>query len=125
MRKLAARALVRGHRSTLLEAVGRYQYGAGRLGGAETLVHAVQLASEARPDHAWLHLDVANAFPRVSRQAVLEAVAEHAPALLPLAETFLRRASSFVSQSSGGRGVVLRATLGVKQAGRCSWVTKE
>jgi len=115
LRKLAARALVREHRATLLAAVGGHQYGAGRPGGAETLVHAVQVVSEARPDHAWVQLDVANAFPSVSRRAVLEAVAEHAPALLPLAETFLRRASSFVFQGAGGRGAVLQATLGVEQ----------
>ena len=50
----------------------------------------------------------------LSRQ-VLEAVAEHAPVLLPLAETFLRRASSFVYQGAAGRGELLRATLGVEQ----------
>ena len=59
LRKLAARALVREHRATLLDAVGKHQYGAGRPGGAETLVHAVQVASEARPGHAWVQLDVA------------------------------------------------------------------
>ena len=77
-----------------MAAVGAHQYGAGRPAGAETLVHAVQVVSEARPDHAWVQLDVANAFPSVSRRAVLEALEEYAPALLPLAETYLRRASS-------------------------------
>ena len=63
--------------------------------------------SGARPDdHAWVQLDVANAFPRVSRRAVLEAVAERALALLPLATAFLRRASNFVFHGSAGRGVV-------------------
>ena len=114
-RKLAARALVREHKSTLQDAVGEYQYGAGRPGGAETLVHAVQVVSEARPDSAWVQLDVANAFPSVNRRVVLEAVREHAPALLPLADTFLRCASSFVYQDSEGRGQLLRATLGVEQ----------
>ena len=114
-RKLAARAMVREHRATLVAAVGCHQYGAGRPAGAETLVHAVQVVSEARPDHAWVQLDVANAFPSVSRRAVLEALEEYAPALLPLAETFLRRASSFVFQGADGRGEVLLATLGVEQ----------
>ena len=37
------------------------------------------------------------------------------PALLPIAETFLRRTSSFVYLDATGRGVPLRATLGVEQ----------
>ena len=106
---------MREHRSTLLEAVGSSQYGAGRPGGAKTLIHAVQVVSEARPHGAWVQLDVANAFPSVRRRAVLEALAEHAPMLQPLAETFLRRSSSFVYQGAAGRGELLRATLGVEQ----------
>ena len=107
MRKLTARALVREHKETPVAAVGGHQYGARRPAGAETLVHAVQVVSDARPDHAWVQLDVANAFPSVSRRAVLEAVEEYAPALLPLAEAFLRRASTFVFQGAGGKGEVL------------------
>ena len=64
LRKLAARALVREHRTLLLDAVRRQQYGAGRPGGAETLLHTVQVVSAARPNHAWVQLDVKNAFPR-------------------------------------------------------------
>jgi len=45
----------------------------------------------------------------------LEALEEHAPELLPLAETFMRRASSFVFQGAGGSGELLQATLGVEQ----------
>ena len=115
LRKLTARALVREHKATLSEAVGRHQFGAGRAGGAEILVHTIQVVSEAHQDRAWVQLDVANAFPSVSRQAVLDAVTEHAPALLPMAEAFLRRASSFVFQDASGLGVELRATLGVEQ----------
>ena len=37
LRKLAARALVREHRETLAEAVGRYQFGAGRPGAPKPL----------------------------------------------------------------------------------------
>ena len=106
---------MREHKSSLLEAVGRHQFGAGRAGGAEILVHTVQVVAEAYPDRAWVQLDVANAFPSVSRQAVLDAVTEHAPALLPMAEAFLRRASSFVFQDASGHGVEPRATLGVEQ----------
>ena len=115
LRKLAARALVREHKETLLKAVGEHQFGAGRPGGAEILVHAVQVVSEARPSHAWVQLGVKNAFPSIHRQAVLEAVSEGAPALLPIAETFLRRASTFVYLGSDGRGEALHATFGVEQ----------
>ena len=115
LRKLAARALVREHRSSLLDAVGRYQYGAGRLGGAELLLHTVQVVSAARPNHTGVQLDVKNAFPSVRRRAVLEAPAEYAPALPPMAKAFLRRTSSFVFLGAGGQGSVPQATLGVEQ----------
>ena len=115
LRKLTARALVREHKLTLLDAVGQHQFGAGRPGGAEILVHTIQVVSEAHPDRAWVQLDVANAFPSVSRRAVLDAVAEYAPALLPASEAFLRRTSSFVYLDASGRGVPLLATLGVEQ----------
>ena len=115
LRKLTARALVREHRETLQEAVGEHQFGAGRAAGGEKLVHTVQAVATHRPGHAWVQLDIANAFPSVCRRAVLDALAEHAPALLPLAETFLRRPSTFVFVGAEGRGTVLQATKGVEQ----------
>ena len=115
LRKLTARALMRGHRDALLSAAGEFQFGAGRPAGAETLLHTVQAVAAHRPSHAWVQLDVANAFPSVSRRAVLEAVEEFAPVLLPLAETFLRRTSSFLYLGADGQGEELHATLGVEQ----------
>ena len=115
LRKLAARTLVREHREALREAVGEHQFGAGRPAGGETLVHTVQTVAAQRPEHAWVQLDLANAFPSVCRRAVLDALAEHAPALLPLAEAFLRRPSSFVFVGASGQGEVLQATKGVEQ----------
>ena len=115
LRKLAARTLVREHREALREAVGEHQFGAGRPAGGETLVHTVQAVAAQRPEHAWVQLDIANAFPSVCRRAVLDALAEHAPALLPLAEAFLRRPSSFVFVDASGQGEVLQATKGVEQ----------
>ena len=79
------------------------------------MVHTVQAVTAKRPGHAWVKLDIANAFPSVCRRAVLAAWAEYAPALLPFAETFLRRASTFVFVDAGGQGAVLGATLGVEQ----------
>ena len=58
MRKLTARALVREHKATLLEAVGQHQFGAGRPGGAEILWHTLQVVSEAHPGRAGGQLDV-------------------------------------------------------------------
>ena len=74
LRKLTARALVREHRGALLAAVGEHQYGAGRAGGAEILVHTVQAVAAHRPGHAWVQLDLANAFNSVSRRAALDAL---------------------------------------------------
>ena len=66
----------------------------------------MQAVAAQRPEHAWVQLDIVNAFNSVSRRAALEALAEHAPALVPMAELFL--------DASGG-GVELRATRGVEQ----------
>ena len=115
LRKLTARALVREHRHSLLAAAGELQFGAGRPAGAETLLHTVQAVVARRPSHAWVQLDLANAFNSLERRAALEALAEHAPALLPLAETFLCRASTFLFLAAGGEGAELRATRGVEQ----------
>ena len=50
LRKPTTRALVREHREALAVAVGRYQFGAGRPAGAETLMHTVQIVPAARPE---------------------------------------------------------------------------
>ena len=115
LRKLTARALVREHKDALLQAAGEHQFGAGRPAGAETLLHTVQAVAAQRPGHAWVQLDLANAFNSLHRRSALDALAEHAPALLPLADAFLRRASTFLYLGPGGRGVALCATRGVKQ----------
>ncbi len=115
LRKLTARALVREHRHSLLAAAGELQFGAGRPAGAETLLYAVQAVAARRPSHAWVQLDLANAFNSLHRRAALEALAERAPALVPLAETFLCRASTFLFLAAGGEGVELRAARGVEQ----------
>ena len=52
---------------------------------------------------------------RLSGFHMLDAVSEYAPALLPLAEAFLRRPSTFVFVKGSGKGVPLRATRGVEQ----------
>ena len=78
-------------------------------------MHTVQAVAAQRPEHAWVQLDLANAFNSVSRRAALDAVAAHAPALLPMAELFLRRASTFLFLDASGEGVELRATRGVEQ----------
>ena len=78
------------------------------------MAHTMQVVAEAHPDRAWVQLDVANAFPSVSRQAVLDALTEHAPELLPMVEMFWRRALSFAFQDASGHGVEMRATLGVE-----------
>ena len=64
---------------------------------------------------AWVQLDQANAFGQVSRTAVLAALEEHAPELVPFASLFLRRRSSFIYVNEQGRGELLGAVEGVEQ----------
>ena len=63
LRELTARALVREHKATLPEDVGRHGFGAGRPEGAEILLHTVQVVSGAHPAGAWVQLD----WPTLSR----------------------------------------------------------
>ena len=60
------------------------QLGVGTRGGTETVVHA--LSSALAEGHAVFAIDMRNAFNTVSRQAILEAVKEHAAPLLPMVQ---------------------------------------
>ena len=62
------------------------QLGVGVPGGAQCVGQALQATILAQPEHVVLQLDWSNAFNCLSRQSMLEAVAERAPALLPFAE---------------------------------------
>ena len=64
------------------------QLGVGTKGGAESLVHSARQYLQRMDDtRAFVKLDFSNAFNSIRRDAVLEAVAEHVPDLLPFANS--------------------------------------
>ena len=64
------------------------QLGVGTKGGAASLVHSARQYLQRMDDtRAFVKLDFSNAFNSIRRDAVLEAVAEHVPDLLPFANS--------------------------------------
>ena len=70
--------------STLANAFGDRQFGAGRRGGAALEVAELRAASRLRPQDAIVSLDIKNAFGAVEWADALEAVLRRAPALAPM-----------------------------------------
>ena len=115
LRRLTGKALATGNAAALAEAAGPSQFGVGTPGGTEALSHAVQMESARKPQAAVLAPDLRNAFPSLDRDAVLAAVQQRAPELLPYARLFLGRRSYFRYVAGNGLGEALHADQGVDQ----------
>ena len=63
--------------------VAPLQVGVGTPGGTETVAHALALALAEDPETVVISVDMANAFNSIHRAAMLAAVQQSAPALLP------------------------------------------
>ena len=86
LRRLTSKVMIGAVRARLDAHFLPYQYGVGSRGGAERIVHRVRAAvalNTATDDFVLLKVDLQNAFNRVSREAVLAAVAADFPCLLP------------------------------------------
>ena len=62
------------------------QAGVGTPGGTETVAHALASALAADPETVVILVDMANAFNSIHRTAMLAAVQQSAPALLPMVQ---------------------------------------
>ena len=87
LRRIVSMALcmaIQGEAAGVFEALG--QYGVGTRGGAEKINHATRECIELHwfdVDFVLLQVDFKNAFNSISREAVIEAVTEFFPHLLP------------------------------------------
>jgi hypothetical protein len=66
-------------------ALAPLQLGVGVRGGSQCMGHAIRAGIAEDPSRVTVQLDWRNAFNTVSRDAMLKAVAQRAPALLPFA----------------------------------------
>ena len=91
------------------------QVGVGTRGGVDAVAHAISTALAADPQSVLLSVDMANAFNTVSRDAVLGAVRERMPQLLPVVQWAYGSPSALhvVSAPEGTEPVLSRC--GVRQ----------
>ena len=85
LRRLAAKALMRQCLGAVKEKLAPLQVGVAVPGAGEKVVHRLLDWAATAPDEVLLQVDISNAFNSLSRSALLEAVASHAPDFLPYA----------------------------------------
>ena len=69
-----------------------FQHGTATPGGAELLTHHIQFLLESNPSWSVLKTDVKNAFNSVSRQSILQQIAQDFPDIYPHVKEILRSA---------------------------------
>eukprot|EP00969_Alexandrium_andersonii_P136125 6022675-Alexandrium_andersonii.AAC.1 len=115
LRRLAAKAACEVFKDELAEACGPHQYAVGRRAGCELVHKCVSSLAEALPGATVLAFDASNAFNTLPRQAVLDALRQRAPRLLPVANAWLTRETAHVFWDGGGAAHPVRAQAGVDQ----------
>ena len=95
------------------------QLGVGVAGGAQCMGHAVAHALRTDPSAVALKVDWENAFNTVHRSAVLRAVANRAPSLLPFAAWSYGQHSDLHVAGEQPDRPFLRSRSGVKQGDPC------
>ena len=115
LRRVAAKAVCVALKDQFRRAVGPHQYAVARDGGMEKAHKTLQLLTEMRGDAVFLKLDFRNAYNSVHRPAVLAAVAERLPALLPIARTLLPERTTHYWYDGDGAARTIEARRGVDQ----------
>ena len=82
--KFAVGTAVRRVDNQLATAMGDRQFGAGRRGGAALEIGELRAASKLNPEHAFVSLDIKNAFGSVEWKDALRTVTAAVPKLAPL-----------------------------------------
>ena len=91
------------------------QQGVGVAGGAQNIGHALEAATASDPELVVVQLDFANAFNTLDRTAMLHAVAERAPALLPLATWAYSKPSELLLRDAPAGMQPIVSAAGVRQ----------
>ena len=91
------------------------QLGVGVSGGAQSLGHAARAALAAWDGVVLVQLDWKNAFNTMSRAAILQAVAVHAPRLLPLVKLLYRYPAQLHVEGAPSDTPAIASQRGVRQ----------
>jgi hypothetical protein len=89
LRRLVSKSICSVTQEKIRKVLQPHQVGVSVPGGAEIIIHEAfkiretLLSSEEYSDHGYLKIDFENAFNRVSRQAIYEALVEDFPELVP------------------------------------------
>jgi len=119
LRRLLGRVLVKEFLSSIKTAVGRMQFGV-QPDGTGKLHRLLTTAVTVRKGVVVVAADVKEAFTRLQRSAALQAVARHAPDLLPVATALLAKDSHHVAPDpNGGPSQTVVQTVGLDQG--CPW----
>jgi hypothetical protein len=100
-------------------ALAPLQLGVGVKGGSQIIGHALRTGIETDPDCVTLQMDFQNAFNTVSRSAMLAAVAERQPGLLPFAIWGYQQPSRLLVDGAPEGEAPIMSECGVRQGDPC------
>ena len=95
------------------------QLGVGVRGGSQCMGHAIRAGIAADPGCVTVQLDWRNAFNTVSREAMLKAVAQRAPGLLPFAAWTYKQPGRLWMAGAPPEDNMLLSERGVRQGDPC------
>ena len=101
LRRLAARTLCSVFREDIRQACGGSQFAVGRSAGCERVHKALVALICSSPRDVVLKFDCSNAFNTMPRQLILDAVLSRAPALGPVAASWLGLATTHLFWGEG------------------------
>ena len=81
LRKLVSRSLALQNWEAMEAFFSPMQFGVGARQGAETIVHAVKLATDEHPEWVIFQTDFKNAYNSVSRSKALQTIRRHFPTM--------------------------------------------
>jgi hypothetical protein len=100
-------------------ALAPLQLGVGVRGGSQCMGHSIRAGIAADPACVTVQLDWRNAFNTVSRDAMLKAIAQRAPALLPFAAWMYKQPGRLLIAGAPSDNNMLQSERGVRQGDPC------
>ena len=100
IRRLVARAVAKELNSEIAQGAGPQQYGLQK-DGAGSMFRYVSAKLATEPDKAAAMMDISNAFPTMSRQAVKNGCIKHSPQLWSLMKEWFKGSSKHIVRGDG------------------------
>ena len=89
-RRFAGKVLLLRFKEKLISVLGSFQYGIQKSGREKAILNAKLFLEDEEPEyiHAFLTMDMANAFNAISRARIRYSISEHIPELIPMYDSF-------------------------------------